>query len=132
MTAPTQGTIDDLLSPAVAHARHGDPETSLIAAGRVDVKDKQRLALRALLDLKRHNPAPVEAWKVSGKALLIQRHERPQARPLGESTIRTRLNELTRLGLVEVVDHEGRTEAGGRCSRYLLTPAGVSEARELG
>ncbi|MCT6836924.1 MAG: hypothetical protein M3036_04640, partial [Bifidobacteriales bacterium] len=71
-------------------------------------KEKQRLTLEALLDLRRHNAAPVEAWRVHRKAQRIHERRHPQARPLGESTIRTRLSELCRLGLVEVADQGGR------------------------
>jgi len=53
-----QPTIEDLL---VAPTREGDPSTSFEAAGRVKVKEKQRLTLEALLELRRHNAAPVEA-----------------------------------------------------------------------
>ena len=80
-----QPTIEDLLE---APTREGDPSTSFEAAGRVKVKEKQRLALEALLDLRRHNVAPVEAWRVDRKA-------------------------------------------GGRCSRYRLTRAGMAEAKEV-
>ncbi len=123
-----QPTIEDLLE---APTREGDPSTSFEAAGRVKTKEKQRLTLEALLELRRHNAAPVEAWRVHRKAQRIHERRHPQARPLGESTIRTRLSELCRLGLVEVADQGGRSEAGGRCSRYRLTRAGMAEAKEV-
>ena len=63
-----QPTIEDLL---VAPTREGDPSTSFEAAGRVRVKEKQRLTLEALLELRRHNAAPVEAWRVHRKAQRI-------------------------------------------------------------
>lgn len=121
-----QLTIDD-----VASARATDPVTSAMAALSVDVKGKQRLTLLALRELRRHNAAPVEAWRVHRAAQRIQHREHPQARPLGESTIRTRLNELCRVDYVMVADREGLTEANGRCARYMLTPMGFSEAKEL-
>jgi hypothetical protein len=122
-----QPTIDDLLAPV----RSADPVTSVLAAVSVDVRGKQRLTLLALRELRRHNAAPVEAWRVHRAAQRIQHRERPSARPLGESTIRTRLNELCRSGFVMVVDRDGLTEANGRCGRYGLTAMGVSEAKEL-
>lgn len=123
-----QLTIDDVL---VAPVRACDPVTSVLAAVSVDVRGKQRLTLLALLELRHHNPAPVEAWRVQQAAQRIQYRSYPQSRPLGESTIRTRLHELSRLGMVEVVDREGLTESNGRCARYHLTTAGISEAKEL-
>lgn len=119
-----QPSIDD-----VAPTRLTDPVTSRMAAASVDVGAKQRLTLRALAGLRRSNPQPVEAWRVRRRSQAINNREHPKARPLGESTIRTRLNELTARGLVEVADRLGVTESGGTCQRYRLTAAGVEEAR---
>lgn len=122
-----QPTIDDLLM----QVRSTDPVTSVLAAMSVDVRGKQRLTLLALRELRRHGAAPVEAWRVHRAAQRIQHRLNPSARPLGESTIRTRLNELCRADFVTVVDRDGLTEANGRCARYSLTAMGVSEAKEL-
>jgi hypothetical protein len=124
----TQPSIDELL---VAHARAGDPETSWIAASQVDVNGKQALTLLAMLELRRHDASPVEAWRVRNQAQRLQLKRFPKARPMGESTIRTRLNELTKSGMVQVVDRKGLTEANGTCKRFTLTPKGFSEAKEI-
>ncbi len=118
------------LSLGGARARATDPETSREAAARVDVSGKQMLTLRAMFELRRIAPLPVEAWRVNGMANRIQRRDNPQARPLGGSTIRTRLNEMARLDppLVEVCDRDGLTESGGRCARYRLTARGIELA----
>ena len=122
--------MSDLSLGGVAHARGTDPQTSHDAAGKVDVSGKRLLALRAMFELRGVVPLPVEAWRVSGMAARIQRRDNPNARPLGGSTIRTRLNEMARLDppLVEVVDRDGLTESGGRCARYRLTNRGLELA----
>lgn len=122
-----QGSIEE---PVVAGTRTGDPWTSQVAATGVAVRQKQRLALVAMLQLRRHSTVPLEAWRVHKQAQRINRLRHPEARPLGESTIRTRLKELTKLGMVEESDREGVTESGGRCTRYRLTPMGRDEAKE--
>ncbi|NMN02811.1 hypothetical protein [Bifidobacterium panos] len=125
--------MSDLSLGGVAHARSTDPQTSHDAASKVDVNGKQSLTLRAMFELRGVVPLPVEAWRVSGMAARIQRRDNPNARPLGGSTIRTRLNEMARLDppLVEVVDRDGLTESGGRCARYRLTASGLAAARKL-
>ena len=122
--------MSDLSLDGVAHARGTDPQTSHDAAGKVDVSGKRLLALRAMFELRGVVPLPVEAWRVSGMAARLQRRDNPNARPLGGSTIRTRLNEMARLDppLVEVVDRDGLTESGGRCARYRLTARGLELA----
>jgi hypothetical protein len=122
-----QASIDDLM---VANARATDPATSHLAALGVNVREKQRLALQALRALKRSNPQPVEAWRVRRKAQAIQERNHPRSKPLGESTIRTRLNELTKRELVDCVDHLGLTESGGKCSRYAITRRGLDALKE--
>jgi hypothetical protein len=126
MTQLVQPSIDDLMAPT----RTTDPETSHMAAMGVNVRQKQRLALQALSALKRSNPQPVEAWRVRRKAQAINERLHPKSKPLGESTIRTRLNELTRLELVDCVDHFGTTESGGKCSRYQITRKGQDALKE--
>ena len=122
--------MSDLSLGGVAHARGTDPQTSHDAAIKVDVNGKQLLTLRAMRELRGVVPLPVEAWRVSGMAARLQHRDNPNARPLGGSTIRTRLNEMARLDppLVEVVDRDGLTESGGRCARYRLTNRGLELA----
>lgn len=127
MATLQQQSIDDLL----AHSRKGDPETSVIAAQTVDAEGKRAFTMRALFALRKSNPTAVEAWKVTSRAVAIHKRENPKDRPLGESTIRSRLPELVRLGLVEVFDRKGSSERGGACSRYRLTAEGVGVARSL-
>lgn len=45
---------------------------------------------------------------------------------VSSSGTRTRIDELTKLGYVEVADSAGRTIAGNACRRYRLTPTGRS------
>lgn len=125
MSELIQLSIDDL-----AHARSSDPLTSQLAAVSVHVREKQLLTLRALQALKRTNPLPVEAWRVRRRAQAMNSRLHPLAKPLGESTIRTRLNELTKMQLVECVDHDGFTESGGKCSRYQITRRGLDVVKE--
>jgi hypothetical protein len=39
-------------------------------------------------------------------------------RPIAPSTVRSRRKELQDLGLVEVVDRNGKTKGGRRCQRF--------------
>ena len=118
----------DSVLGGVAYAWNTDPQTSHDAASKVDVGRKQLLTLRAMLALRSIITLPVEAWRVSGMAARIQQRDNPKARPLGGSTIRTRLNEMAKLDppLVEVVDRDGLSESGGRCARYRLTNHGLA------
>lgn len=121
-----QGTMDDM-----AYARASDPVTSQLAAMSVHVREKQLLTLRALSALKRSNPQPVEAWRVRRKAQNMLARTDAFTRPMGESTIRTRLKELTRAGMVEEADKLGHTESGGNCTRYAITRMGLDTLKEI-
>ncbi|KFF31674.1 hypothetical protein [Bifidobacterium bombi] len=105
-------------------------------AGRLDgvcpdVRAKRRLALTAMRDVCGVNGKPVEAWRVSECAQRIQHKRYPAAAPMGESTIRTRLNELCKLGYVRVADKDGLTRSHNKCGRYALTKAGVEMMARL-
>ncbi|MCX8658780.1 hypothetical protein J3U03_07075 [Bifidobacterium sp. B4114] len=99
-----------------APTRRGDPETSFEAAEKVDVNRMQEETIRALAGLS----YPVEEWR------LQELVEKRLGCRLGDSTIRTRLSELVKKGLVELVDREGRSRTGHRCSRYRLAEVGVA------
>ena len=99
-----------------APTRRNDPVTSFEAAEKVDVNRMQEETVKALAGLSH----PVEEWRLQelvGKRLGCR---------LGDSTIRTRLSELVRKGLVELVDREGRSRTGHKCSRYRLAEVGVA------
>lgn len=103
-------------SISTAPTRRGDPVTSFEAAEKVDVNRMQEETVKALAGLSH----PVEEWRLQelvGKRLGCR---------LGDSTIRTRLSELVRKGLVELVDREGRSRTGHKCSRYRLAEVGVA------
>lgn len=103
-------------SVSTAPTRRGDPHTSFEAAEKVDVNRMQEETVKALAGLSH----PVEEWRLQelvGKRLGCR---------LGDSTIRTRLSELVRKGLVELVDREGRSRTGHKCSRYRLAEVGVA------
>ena len=103
-------------SVSTAPTRRGDPHTSFEAAEKVDVNRMQEETVKALAGLSH----PVEEWRLQelvGKRLGCR---------LGDSTIRTSLSELVRKGLVELVDREGRSRTGHKCSRYRLAEVGVA------
>lgn len=103
-------------SVSTAPTRRGDPHTSFEAAEKVDVNRMQEETVKALAGLSH----PVEEWRLQelvGKRLGCR---------LGDSTIRTRLSELVRKGLVELVDRKGRSRTGHKCSRYRLAEVGVA------
>ena len=99
-----------------APTRRGDPVTSFEAAEKVDTSRMQEQTLLVLRGLSE----PVEEWRLQE---LVEK--RLDCR-LGDSTIRTRLSELVKKGLVELVDREGVSRAGNRCSRYRLAEVGVA------
>lgn len=99
-----------------AHTRRDDPVTSFEAAETVDVNRMQEETVKALAGLS----YPVEEWR------LQERVERRLGCRLGDSTIRTRLSELVRKGLVEIADRRGYSRTGHRCARYRLAEVGVA------
>ena len=101
---------------SAAPTRRGDPVTSFEAAEKVDTSRMQEQTLLVLRGLSE----PVEEWRLQE---LVEK--RLDCR-LGDSTIRTRLSELVKKGLVELVDREGRSRAGHRCARYRLAEVGVA------
>lgn len=115
----------ELFEP-IAHTRAGDPDTSYTAAEHVDVKQKRLLTLQALskLEASAGVGVPFTAAEVHRMAQSIQYAQHPKAAPLGESTIRTRLTELYRLGYVELADRAGVTASGRHCARYTLNTTG--------
>ena len=109
-----------------AYARATDPITSQEAAEGVNVTEKQRTVLRAVLQLEGCGiEAPYTAEVVWPMADQLNRLTHPNARPLGGSTVRSRLKELCDAGLMRVVDRTGTTSSGRRCARYAITPAGI-------
>ena len=123
MTRPM--ALEPLL-PAHALARATDPITSQEAAEGVNVTEKQRTVLRAVLQLEECGiEAPYTAEVVWPMADQLNHITHPNARPLGGSTVRSRLKELCDAGLMRVVDRTGTTSSGRRCARYEITPAGI-------
>lgn len=86
-----------------APTRRGDPHTSFEAAEKVDVNRMQEETVKALAGLSH----PVEEWRL-------------------QELVGKRLSELVRKGLVELVDREGRSCTGHKCSRYRLAEVGVA------
>lgn len=99
-----------------APTRRGDRHTSFEAAEKVDVNRMQEETIKALAGLS----YPVEEWR------LQELVEKRLGCRLGGSTIRTRLSELVRKGLVEIADRHGYSRTGHKCSRYRLAEVGVA------
>ncbi|MCT6838964.1 MAG: hypothetical protein M3036_15065 [Bifidobacteriales bacterium] len=99
-----------------APTRRGDPDTSYEAAETVNVNRMQAETVKALAGLHE----PVEEWR------LQERVEQRLGCRLGDSTIRTRLKELVKKGIVVVTDRNGVSRAGHRCARYALAEMGVA------
>lgn len=113
------------LLPDHALARATDPITSQEAAEGVNVTEKQRTVLRAVLQLEECGiEAPYTAEVVWPMSDQLNRLAHPKAPPLGGSTVRSRLKELCDAGLMRVVDRS-TTSSGRRCARYEITPAGI-------
>lgn len=103
-------------SISTAPTRRGDPDTSFEAAEKVDVNRMQEETVKALAGLT----YPVEEWR------LQELVEKRLGCRLGDSTIRTRLSELVRKGLVEIADRHGYSRTGHKCARYRLAEVGVA------
>lgn len=106
------------ISPAPT--RKGDPETSFAAAAEVRTGRMQALTLQALSRLCSEKPGPFTQWEVEAEV------ERQLGRRLADSTVRSRLPELVRKGLVLCVDREGTSPSGHACSRYRLPDVEVA------
>jgi DNA-binding transcriptional ArsR family regulator len=94
--------------------RHGSPETSFDAAESIDASRMQQLVLVAMNRMQTYRPLPAEAWVVQREV------EANLQQKISDSTIRTRLSELSNKGLVTVTDREGTSLTGHRCARYAL------------
>lgn len=105
---------------STAPTRAGDPVTSFEAAEKVDTSRMRVLTLRALQRLEPTSSEPFDQWAV----------KREVKKELGyepaESTVRSRLSDLVKQGLVVVVDRNGTSPSGKACSRYRLAEVGVA------
>ena len=104
----------------VALTRKGDPDTSFEAAKTVKTARMQVLTLQALHSLTSKRKGPFTAWDVEHEAVQILDHA------LSDSTIRSRLPELARKGLIVCVDRKGTSPSGNACHRYALADMGVA------
>ena len=103
-----------------APTRRGDPETSFEAAEKVNTARMRVLTLRALRRLESTSSKPFDQWAVKREVKAELGFEP------AESTVRSRLCELVRNGLVVVVDRNGTSPSGNACSRYRLAEVGVA------
>lgn len=114
-----------------AHARATDPVTSHEAADVVNVTEKQFQVLRAVRQLMECGvEEPYAAQMVWPIADQINMLAHPHSRPLGGSTVRSRLKELCDAGLMQVADRAGVTASGRRCARYRITDKGIEHLYE--
>lgn len=112
-----------------AHARTDDPITSHEAAGKVTVREKQMLVLRAVMRLAECGvEGPYTAEAINPIADQLNKFAHPKAHPLGGSTVRSRIKELcdTTPALMQLVDRAGATTSGCRCARYQITDEGIA------
>ena len=107
-------------SVSTAPTRRDNPETSFAAAAEVRTGRMQALALQALSRLCSERPGPFTQWEVEAEV------EQQLGRKLADSTVRSRLPELVRKGLVLCADREGISPSGHACSRYRLSDVGMA------
>lgn len=107
-------------SVSTAPTRRGNPETSFAAAAEVRTGRMQSLTLQALSRLCSERPGPFTQWEVEAEV------EQQLGRRLADSTVRSRLPELVRKGLVLCADREGISPSGHACSRYRLSDVGMA------
>lgn len=97
------------LLPDVAHARHGDPETSHLAAATVDVSHHKQLVLAALI------PGPTTHEGLQERI----RHYFPNENP-SEQSIRSRCKQLENDGKVRRIPGAGKTARGRKADMWEL------------
>ena len=110
--AHAQGSLyNDLLEVAEeAVAKRNDPDTSHEAARSMTKEKLTELKVRVLDIICKNGPISQE----HAHELYVQRHG-----PAAYSSVRTRFNELERLGYLKLVDREGKTVGGRACNRYI-------------
>ena len=111
--------MSDLNIPS-APTRRGDPETSFEAAEKVNTARMRVLTLRALRRLESTSSEPFDQWAVKREVKAELGYEP------AESTVRSRLSDLVKIGLVVVIDRNGTSPSGNACSRYRLAEVGVA------
>lgn len=107
-------------SISAAPTRRGDPVTSFEAAEKVNTDGMSNLTLRALERLELTSSEPFDQWAVKREVKAELGYEP------AESTVRSRLCELVKIGLVVVVDRKGTSPSGNACARYRLAEVGVA------
>lgn len=112
--------MSTLLDPPQPPTRNDSPETSYEAADSIDVSRMQQLVLAAMHRMRTYRTEPAEAWLIQGE---VEAHLQ---RAVSDSTIRTRLSELTDRGFVTLTDRAGLSKTGHRCARYALAAIGKS------
>jgi hypothetical protein len=112
MSAPSQGSLyNDLLEVTdEAVAKRNDPDTSHEAARSMTKEKLTDLKFNVLNIVCEHGPVSQE----HAHELYVQRHG-----PAAYSSVRTRFNELQRLGYLKLVDRDGKTKGGRACNRYI-------------
>lgn len=110
-------------------ARTTDPSTSHDAAKRAALN--LTVKMLAVLDCLRTmgRALPTHEQVVSAYGYRFARGDDPAKLAawyphMTDSSIRTRVSELVTLGYVQKYDEQGRTQAGGRASRWCVTDAG--------
>lgn len=123
MSAPAQGSLyDELLEVAEgAVAKRNDPATSHEAARSMTKEKLTELKVQVLDIVCENGPISQE----HAHELYVQRHG-----PAAYSSVRTRFNELQRLGYLKLVDRDGRTKGGRACNRYIGSQAPVWEPQD--
>lgn len=108
---------DDVPLFGDAYARTGDPWTSHLAAMKAGKGSRQLFREIMALPGLREQPSTMESV---GSAL--------RSRGIGNafSSIRSRICDLTRAGMLTVVDSEGATSLGNKCRRFTMTERGRS------
>ena len=87
-----------------------DPDTSHEAARSMTKEKLTELKVRVLNIVCKDGPIS----QGHAHELYVQRHG-----PAAYSSVRTRFNELERLGYLKLVDREGKTVGGRACNRYI-------------
>jgi hypothetical protein len=103
--------FDELAESTVgAVAKRNDPDTSHEAARSMTKEKLTDLKLNVLNIVCKNGPISQEG----AHELYVQHHG-----PAAYSSVRTRFNELERLGYLKLVDREGKTVGGRACNRYI-------------
>jgi hypothetical protein len=126
MTAIVQQSIDDLLTDG---ARRSDPDTSKIAARRVNRRSGQRIVLEAFAWAYRHGQKAINEETLN--TIVFERLPYSEV-DIKRDSPRKRRSNLEERGFIEATGKKARNVGGSAMGLYRLTDKAVAILHEEG